>query len=420
MKNLKKLAAFILAIVMVLSLVACAKQEAPVSTGDSQQTQSNAPAENTSDTGEFRIGLSSSFTGGTAQEGIEAKNAAEIAIAYVNENGGFNGLQGVLATTYDNKGSPEEAVKAAQKLVENENVDAVIGSNSSAEMLASGQIFEDAQIFTIGMGTSATWMQQGWKYIIRCSVNYDFVADEVAKMVADMGITEIAVMKDQQEAALSFVNAFKEATSGSVTIVAEESCEVDDTDLSSQCARIVAAKPQAILLSMTSNDAGYFVKQIRQNGYTGLIFDKESYYADLADISGWENANYILFANPYVTYNDISECDIDIMHDFLERYIAAYGEIPRTEIGYRAWDAVMVIAAATNLAKSTDTEDMLAVVSQIKLDGLGGTMDYSNNDGEPYHNVSRFLLVDKVNISWEAWFNDGGYDSYKAETGNDY
>ena len=80
----------------------------------------------------------------------------------------------------------------------------------------------------------------------------------------------------------------------------------------------------------------------------------------------------------------------------------------------------MVIAEATNLAKSTDTEDMLAVVPQIKIDGLGGTMDYSAGDGEPYHNVSRFLLVDKVNISWEKWFNEGGYDGYKTQTGNAY
>ena len=415
----KRIVVLLIALAVLCSMVGCA-QKASTPSDNSQTTSADTQTGTESSGDTFRIGLSSSFTGGTAQEGIEARNAAEMAIAYVNANGGFNGKQGVLATTYDNKGSPEEAVKAAQKLIENEDIDAAIGSNSSAEMLASGPFFEEAQVFTIGMGTSATWMQQGWKYIIRCSVNYDFVADEVAKMVSDMGITEMAVMKDQQEAALSFIKAFETAVGDKVSIVAEESCEVDDTDLSSQCARIVAAKPQAILMSMTSNDAGYFVKQIRQNGYTGLIFDKESYYANLAEISGWDNANYILFANPYVTYNDISECDIDIMHDFLERYIDIYGEIPRTEIGYRAWDAVMVIAEATNLAKSTDTEDMLAVVPQIKIDGLGGTMDYSAGDGEPYHNVSRFLLVDKVNISWEKWFNEGGYDGYKTQTGNAY
>jgi branched-chain amino acid transport system substrate-binding protein len=406
MKNVwKKIASLLIVTLMIVSMTACAGIGAGSDTDSSEGT--------------FRIGLSSSYTGGTAQEGIEAKNAVEMALEMINEEGGFNGEQGVLATTYDNKGSPEEAVKASQKLIQNENVDCVIASNSSAEVLATGQFFEEAKLFTIGMGTSATWMEQGWEYVIRCSVNYDFVASEIVKMVKEMGITKIAIMKDQQEAGLSFAEEFERlAAEQGITVVASESCEIDDTDLSSQCSRLIDAKPEAILISMTSNDCGYFVKQIRQYGYTGLLFDKESFYADLVDIAGPDNSNYILFANPYVTYNDISECDISYMNEFLQKYLDKYGEMPRTEIGYRAWDAVMVIWEATKLAKSNKTEDMLAVVPQIKIQGLGGTMDYSNGDGEPYHNVSRFLLLNGTNISWEKWFKEGGYDAYKTETGN--
>ena len=368
---------------------------------------------------EFRIGLSSSFTGGTAQEGIEAKNAVLMALDKINAEGGFNGANGVLVTTYDNKGSPEEAVKSAQKLLQNENVDVVIASNSSAEVLATGQYFEEAKKFTIGMGTSATWMKKGWHYVIRASVNYDFVASEIVKILKEMGFTKIAIMKDQQEAGLSFTKALKDlASKEGIETIAEESCEVDDTDLSSQVSRLIEAKPQTIVMSMTSNDAGYFVKQLRQYGYTGLIFDKESFYADLVNISGAENANYILFANPYVTYNKLEECDIPYMLEFLKLYQARFGELPRTEIGYRAWDAMNVIWEATKLAKSNTTDAMLAVVPQIKIQGLGGPMDYSNGDGEPYHNVGRFLLLDGINISWEKWFKEGGYDAYKKLTGN--
>lgn len=421
----KTVVSLLLVALMITCLSACASAPSgsEAAAPASAAPESGAPGGNEApaSAGTFRIGLSSSFTGGTAQEGLEAKNAVEMALDMINKQGGFNGAEGVLATAYDNKGSPEEAVKAAQKLIQNENVDAIIGSNSSAEMLASGQFFNEAKIFTIGMGTSATWMNQGWEYVIRCSVNYDFVASELVKMVKEMGITQIAIMKDQQEAGLSFAKAFETlAPDYGITIVASESCEIDDTDLSSQCARLIAAKPQAVLISMTSNDCGYFVKQIRQYGYTGLMFDKESFYADLVDIAGEANANYILFANPYVTYNDISECDIDNMREFLQMYLDTYGEMPRTEIGYRAWDATMVIWEATKLAGSNETEDMLAIVPQIKIQGLGGMMDYSNGDGEPYHNVSRFLLLDGTNISWDGWFKDGGYDAYKAKTGNAY
>lgn len=399
----KRLVVLILALMMVTGIV------------------STAWADTADLKGEFRIGISVSYTGPNAQNGLEAINGLKMALDEINGAGGFNGAKGVLATLYDSKNSTEEAVKTAMKLTQNEDVDAVIASQVSSEVLAAGQYYEDAKIFTIGMGTSASWMKKGWKYLIRGSVNYDFVAPEVVNMITEMNINKIAVMKDQSEAALSFAATFtKLANEQNIEILLEESCEPDDTDLSAQVARILSVKPQAIFISLTSNDTGYFVKQVRQSGYTGLIFDKESFFASMVNIAGPENSNYILFANPYVTYANVEDCTIPIMKDFLVKYVELYGVLPTTEIAYRAYDSAMVIWEATKLAGSNETEAMLAAVPQIKFEGLGGTMDYSNGDGEPYHNVRRFIYLDGLNQEWGAWIQSGGYEQYKEKTGNEF
>lgn len=387
----------------------------------SEAAQPEKPAEAPADQGEFKIGISVSFTGGGAQNGLEAINAVKMALDEINAQGGFNGAKGVLATLYDSKESTEEAVRTALKLTQTEDVDAVIASQVSSEVLAAGKTYNDAKIFTIGMGTSATWMKQGWEYLIRGSVNYDFVAPNVVDMISEMGITKLAVMKDQSEAALSFADKFAELTKEKgIEILITESCETTDTDLTAQVARILATNPQTIFISMTSVDAGYFVRQVRQAGYTGLIFDKESFFASMVAIAGEENSNYILFANPYVTYAKLEDSTIPNMTEFLKKYEAIHGYLPKTEIGYRAYDSTMVIWEATKIAGSNETEAMRAAVPKIKIEGLGGTMDYSNGDGEPYHNVRKFILIDGVNYDWEEWMKAGNYEKYKQETGNEY
>lgn len=424
---MKKFTAILLALLVIVGATGCGNSSAPASSGSTGGGTSEKPAENPGEdtsggnSGEFKVGISVSFTGPNAQNGLEAINGLKMALEEINADGGFNGANGVLATLYDSKGSTEEAVKTAQKFIQNEEVNAVIASQVSSEVLAAGGYYNEAGIFTIGMGTSATWMQQGWKYLIRGSVNYDFVAPEVVSMITDMGISKIAVMKDQSEAALSFAKTFEDISKEKgIEILISESCEPDDTDLSAQCARIMASSPQAIFISMTSNDCGYFVKQIRQYGYTGLIFDKESFFASMVDIAGPENSNYILFANPYVTYADIEDCTIGNMKAFLEKYHGLYGALPTTEIAYRAYDSAMVIWEAAKIAGSNETEAMLAAVPKIKIEGLGGTMDYTKGDGEPYSNVRRFIYVGGKNIDWNEWMNSGGYDEYKKATGNEF
>lgn len=427
----KRIVVLLIALAVLCSMVGCAQKAAE--TGDttttaqettntaSDNTQTETPAEAATSGDMFSIGISVSYSGATAQYGLEAINGLEMALEHINANGGFNGATGVMATLYDSKGSTEEAVKSAQKLTQNEHCNAIIASQVSSEVLAAGNVYNDAKIFTIGMGTSATWMQQGWEYLIRGSVNYDFVAPNAVEMMKEMGLTKIAMMHDQSEASISFkdtvVSLCEEA---GIEIVITESCEVEDTDMTSQCTRILNAAPQAVFTSMSGNDIGYFVKQMRQFGYTGTFFDKESYYAAAADIAGLENSNYIFFANPYVTYASIDDCDIPNMKEFLQIYVDKYGGLPSTEIAYRAYDSAMVIWEATKLSGSNETDAMLAVVPQIKIEGLGGTMDYSNGDGEPYHNVRRFVFVDGKNLDWQTWMDEGGYDAYKAATGNEY
>ena len=140
----------------------------------------------------------------------------------------------------------------------------------------------------------------------------------------------------------------------------------------------------------------------------------------MVNIAGPENSNYILFANPYVTYAKLEDCTIENMKAFLTKYVELYGALPTTEIAYRAYDSAMVIWEATKISGSNETEAMLAAVPQIKIEGLGGTMDYTNGDGEPYHAVRRFIYLDGLNQDWGAWMESGGYEAYKAETGNAY
>ena len=432
----KRIVVLLIALAILCSLIGCAQTPAsnsdktPTAEPSSTETkepaadasQENAADAQTTDTADtFSIGISVSYSGATAQYGLEAINGLEMALDYINSNGGFNGAKGVMATLYDSKGSTEEAVKSAQKLTQNEDCDAIIASQVSSEVLASGNVYNDAKIFTIGMGTSATWMQQGWEYLIRGSVNYDFVAPNAVAMMSEMGISSIAMMFDQSEASISFKDTVVAlCEEAGIDIIITESCEVEDTDMTAQCTRIINAKPQAVFCSMSGNDIGYFVKQMRQYGYTGIFFDKESYYAAAVEIAGQENSNYIFFANPYVTYAKLEDCDLPNMTEFLEDYVERYGVLPSTEIAYRAWDSTMVIWEATKLSGSNETEDMLAVVDQIVIEGLGGTMDYTNGDGEPYHNVRKFVYVNGLNVDWQTWMENGGYDEYKAATGNEY
>ena len=366
----------------------------------------------------FKLGAYFGITGSNAAYGIECRNGVQLAVDYVNANGGFNGQQ-IELIVYDTQCSPEEAAKVATKLITEDNVDAAIGSMNSGEVLAAAPFFNEAGIYHFGCGTAASWMKEDWPFVFRAAMNNDFAVPICAALLPQIGYKTVAIFNGQEEAALGVADSFQaEFERIGLEIVAREGYDAGDTDYSAQIAKMLAAEPDCVLISVIGETGGPLVRQLRQAGYTGIIFDKESFMDSQIAIAGEAASNYIAFSNPYVTYPDVESCNIPIMKEYLQRYLDAYGEMVKTDSAYRGWDTVMVMWEASKIAGSNDSDALREATHKVVIEGLGGTLDYTSGNREGYNTFNSFILIDGQNVLFSEWLANGGYEAYLAATGN--
>lgn len=432
--KLKKSLGILICLVMVFSLVAaCANQD-----GGSTETKAADPVETTTKSteaagsseagdpseaadssdaagdGVFKIGVYTQMSGNNAEPGVNAKNGIDLAVKKINEEGGFNGEQ-VEAIYYDTTGSTEEAVKVVQRILSEGKVDAIIGSVNSNEVSACIPYINDAKVFNFGLGTSAVWMEDdSMTYTFRASANNSRVAPPNVDMYKKMGITDVAIISGTDDTGKATADAFEQAClDAGLNITTRQECDRTDTDFSGQITQIINSKPDIVFESLIGDTFGPFTKQLRNMGYEGLIGCKECFSPAYAEVAGWDNASYVAFVYPYVTYGDIEECDIPIMKEFLTQFEAAYGSLPTHESAYRGWDTMMSMWEAANVAGKNDSESLKEAMSQVQLDGLGGPLDFTKGDREGYSEFYEFILIDKVNYTLDNWLESGGEDIVK-------
>lgn len=366
----------------------------------------------------FKLGAFLQLTGSMSAYGLESRNSIELAVAEINAKGGLNG-QLIEFIPYDTQGSAEEAVKIASRLIDVDKVNAVVGSVNSNEVLAAARYLNDAKIPTLGLGTSPTWMAERRPYIFRGSYNNALSALLVVDIMAQLGMDKVAVFKGQDDASLSTARAFMgEVKRRGYEVVADESYDLGDNDFSAQVANIIDSEPHAVFLSVIGEAGPVIVKQLRQLGYTGIILYKESFMVAQVEIAGKSAATDILFPNPYVTYESVTDCDIPLVRAFLEKYQAKHGSPCKTDSAYRAWDTMMILQEAARIAGSNEREAIREALHKVKMPGLGGQLDFTDGSGEGYKKFNLFAFIDQKNILLDKWIADGGYEAYKAKTGN--
>ncbi len=405
----RKLSALVLALIMIVSLAACAGNPASAPSQNSGQGEGGSPEQATASE-VFTIGMYNVMSGANAIYGEEAQNALKMVIDRMNADGGLNGAS-VNYVVYDDQGSPEEAVKVVTKLIEVDKIDACITTCISSGILATGEALNKAQIVSFGTGLSPTYMEQGWEYLFRACVNSSFTAPKTVELADELGVKSVAIFRGQDESAIATADAFAESCSAKgIEILTEEAYNDGDSDFSGQITHIISTEPDAVFMSTVGATYGIFIKQLRQYGYEGLILNKEALPVDAIDVAGIDNADLVAFAAPYLTYSSLDDCTDANMKAFLTEYQALYGALPATDSAYRVYDSMLVLWEAVKKAGSNNHAAIKDAVNQISgLQGLGGTLDYTDGSREGLSNFNKFIRSEGKNELVSDWLAAGNH-----------
>ncbi|MCD8362254.1 MAG: ABC transporter substrate-binding protein [Lachnospiraceae bacterium] len=418
----KRVLSVILAATMVMGLLAgCssveeAESSAAEETTETTESSSDTSSDSSSSSGEYSyvIGHYGGITGTTATVGTAGYNGIQLAIQYWNDNGGVLGGQ-IGFEFYDDGGTTEGAVKAVTYLLEEKNVDGLISSQLSGNIQATGDQVEAAQVPEVGTGMNPAWLEQGWTYLFRSVPNNAGGAQPLVDAMLTVGVTDLGAMiyqDDGNTSAWAYVTEVLENTP-EITLVAEEQAMVGESDWTGTLTSILNKNPNGVLIFAQGEQASLMIKQLRELGYEGYIFGPETFsLPDIRNVAG-DGANGIIFFAPHCIPDSADEANSEAEQEFLELYEAAYGELPASDVAYRAWDATNILLTAVEQAGTADGPTVRDTIANLKIDILAGSADFSAYDnGECLSGQQIYITHEGKNILFSTFCEENDPSLY--------
>ena len=389
MKNMKRIAALLLALVMAFSLVACGGNKSTAN--DEIVYDENGNPDLSGKT--LKIGLVSSLADNTGRLHQEVIN---LFIEKWNTEGTLYGAN-VELVAYDNMNNgaqdTEMSIKSVQKLVSSDKVQVIIPGQLSNIIQSVGDIINGSKTLGIGLGLSATWMEQGWEYMYRPALNNNYQVPSVTATMKSLNQQNIALLYENTDNCLTFRDSLKAAADADgISIVCDEmlaigaggSASAGGTGLTGQITSAINSNPDAIFVTAMGGNFGTVIKQLRQSGYKGMIYIGQILVTSEVDSIGDEEVNGVVMCSPYVSYENYEDCTNDYVKSCLKAFYDKYGYCPTDDQFYKMWDAMLLIENAVLAAKSIDAEAMQAAISTLVIDGTAGTMDFTTGSNECY------------------------------------
>jgi branched-chain amino acid transport system substrate-binding protein len=317
-------------------------------------------------TGEIRIGAVHDLSGPFARTGRSIRNGIDLAVNEIN--GGVLLGGAVLRVVWeDTAGDKGRAVNAFGKLVNEDQVVAILGPTLSRSAFAAIPIAQQAGVPVIGSSNAAAGLIDLGDYVFHTNLPESaIIANTVQRANELLDLQSVVILYDNSTAFTKFSRAaFEQALSSEdIEIVSSISFNRGALDFSAQLREIQAVQPDAIVLSALAEDASNIILQARQLGISeevrfigGSSLDSSAILAMEDDIINGTISGAAWNAN------DISGSN----RKFVADYQAEYGEQPDL-FAAQAYTAVWALATALRLGDTTDraaVRDALAELNPI-------------------------------------------------------
>ena len=253
MKNLKKIISVTAAAAMVMSTVA------PVSVFADDAT--------------FKIGGIGPVTGAAAIYGQAVKNATELAINEVNEDGGINGYQ-VEFKFEDDENDAEKTLNAYNAL-KDWGMNILVGTVTSTPCVAVANETAADNMFQLTPSGSATECVANPNVFRVCFSDPNQGTASAQYIGENKLAAKVAVIYDSSDVYSSGIEAnfVKEAQNQGLEVVAEEAFTADSkTDFSTQLQKAQSAGAELVFLPIYYTEASIILTQADSMGYAPTFF----------------------------------------------------------------------------------------------------------------------------------------------------
>ncbi|PYE53509.1 ABC transporter substrate-binding protein [Deinococcus yavapaiensis] len=305
------------------------------------QSQSRAP---------IRVGVIVSTTGPAASLGIPQRNTVQLLPQRI-------GNTPVEYIVLDDASDTTTAVQNTRKLIQENKVDLIIGPTTTPASLAMIDVVADAKVPNISLAASAAIIDP-----VDAKRFWVFKTPQTDAIMANAIVQSMAQNKIRTVGYIGFNDAYGEgwynelrkyAAQRNIRIVANERYNRTDTSVTGQVLRIVAARPDAVLIGASGVPGVVPQAALKARNFTGRIYQTHGVAnADFLRVGGRDVEGAILPAGPILVAEQLPDSNPNkkVALNYIKSYEDKFGAGTRSTFGAHLFDAGLMLQRAAPIA----------------------------------------------------------------------
>lgn len=388
MKRVTRHTLFLLMVAFVLAFASGCTSSDTNSGGDSSGGNSDEP---------IKVGVLASLTGGLEAYGKQTVNGFELGLDYATDGTQEVAGRKIEFIVEDTETKPEVAVQKATKLLEEDEVDFLVGSSSSGDTLAVlplAEEYEKIMVVEPAVADSITGSEFN-PYIFRTARNSSQDAIAGAAAIAKKGV-KIATLAPDYSFGRDGIKAFKEAaTKLGAEIVHEEYADQKATDFTSNIQKIIDAKPDYL-----------FVVWAGANSPWNQIADMKLQEKGIKISTGAPDIAALSLMKPLVGmegftvyYHELPDNEVNkwLVEEHKKRFD---GQVPDLFTPGGMTSAMAIVEAVKQTDGDTDGQTLIDTMEGMSFESPKGKMTFRPEDHQALQTLYAIKLEEKEGVDY--------------------
>jgi len=295
---------------------------------------------------DITIGVNLSLTGPLSSLGLPQK--ASLAL-WPQQIAG----ETVRMVVLDDASDPTGATRNARRFVTENKADVLLGPSGVPEGIAVAQVATEAKTVQLAFAPLPLPAgPQSWTFALAQPVS--LMSDALAHRMAADKVRKVAFLGWNEGYGEMWLQAFSaSAKAAGMEVVATERFAPQDTTITAQALKVLAGKPDAVLIVGAGSAAAMPQIALRERGWSGPIYQTHGAASpDLVRVGGKAMNGTVLPAGPMLVAEQLPAASPirPVAIAYVNAYEKGNGANSRTQFGAHAWDALMLLQRTVPIA----------------------------------------------------------------------